>query len=211
MCVTLMVELDGKPEKLARRLLALERVALHFSLLSVADKPVKRHARSRAMLESMHDEAETPQAYQLSADERVACAEGLDAPFASAKRVKAVTAILLKLNAHELWENSESFVESVVSLEHVMPQTLDTTSWAEDWPDHAKSDKWLHMLGNFAVVNVKMNSKIKNGGFASKRDEFRKSPFPLTRKIADNVAWKEHDVIEAHNRLLALVKGVFDL
>jgi hypothetical protein len=211
-CIKLMVELADQPEKLERRLLALERVALYFLLLSQADKPVKRHARAQSMLASMHDEAEVPNAYKLSAEERASCAEGLNVPFDGTKRVSAAKAILGKLNAHELWKGSETAsVEAQVNLEHVMPQKPAKTSWTEDWPDPEKAGESLHMLGNLAIVNVKMNSKMGNGGFADKKEEFRKSPFPLTREIAGYHCWKEADLKKAHRRVLALANSVFDV
>ncbi|KAJ1481817.1 hypothetical protein T484DRAFT_1806007 [Baffinella frigidus] len=128
----------------------------------------------------------TPKAYKLATEERVACSEGLSAPFEGAKRVKVATAILLKLNAHENWQGSEtSAVESVVSLEHLLPQKPARASWEEAWPDVEKRGEWLHKLGNLAIVNRKMNAKMGNSGFANERGGFIKSPFPRTRAIAD--------------------------
>ena len=212
MCVTLLMQLEGNPEKLSDRLSALERVALFFSLLNVPVKPAKRHAAAQAMLSSMHDVERIPKAYKLATEERAACAEGLRAPFEGVKRVKVATAILVKLNAHENWEGSEtSGVESVVTLEHVLPQKPDKASWEEAWPDAEKRGEWLHRLGNLAIVNRKMNSKMNNGGFAAKKMEFKKSPFPRTRAIADHDSWEERDVKKAQRCVVELANSVFDV
>ena len=83
--------------------------------------------------------------------------------------------------------------------------------WAEDWPDDAKRKEFLHKLGNLAIVNVKMNPKLGNGGFIKKRGEFHMAPYPLTREIAAYGSWKEEDVRRAQRRLVALAKKRFHL
>ncbi|KAJ1480276.1 hypothetical protein T484DRAFT_1811291 [Baffinella frigidus] len=232
--IKLMEELGDQPEKLSQRLLALERIALSFVFKTVPQ--AERRNRVRVMLHSMHRDADIPQAFRLTAGEKRACMEGLNAPFVGPKLKSVATAILLKLNeSHEKFqcgmasqsktakpakrharagamgasmhdeaeisqvyqltaEERTSCLESVVSLEHVMPQKADETSWAEDWPDRDKRGEWLPMLGNLAILNRKMNSKMGNGDFATKKWEFEKSPYPLTREIADYVAWGEKDV-----------------
>ena len=106
MAVALLTTLEREPEKLARRLCGLERVALYFVLQSRAVVVSKRHARARAMLDSMRDDSEAPDAYSLSAGERLSCIERLKGSFEGVKGVRAAKAILLKLNAHELWSAS---------------------------------------------------------------------------------------------------------
>ena len=97
-----------------------------------------------------------------------------------------------------------------VSLEHVMPERpAEKSRWAEDWPDEAKREEVLHKLGNLAIVNVKMSSKLGNGGFIKKRGAFHMAPYPLTREIATYASWKEKDVRRAQTRLVALAKKRF--
>ena len=112
-CVMLMMELGDQPEKLTRRLIALEKVALCF-VLRAAVPAAERQARARAMMESMHREAEMPPAYRLTVEERRACVEGLNASFVGPKLVSVATAILLKLNAEENFEMLESTEDAVV-------------------------------------------------------------------------------------------------
>jgi hypothetical protein len=209
--VALLTTLEHEPAKLARRLCDLERVALYFVLQSRAVIVTKRHARARAMLDSMRDESETPDAYSLSADEKRSCIERLNGSFESTKEVRAAKAVLLKLNAHALWSASESTVEAQWELEHVMPKKL-TAKWKEDWPDLKKCEEWQHVLGNFAIVNATMNKKMGNQGFALKQEKFLESAFPLTQKIGrEHTKWGEEDVRENQERLVALAIEVFRL
>ncbi|KAJ1495599.1 hypothetical protein T484DRAFT_1762049 [Baffinella frigidus] len=199
------MELEDHLEHLARMLMALEPVALYFVLQSKAVRLEQRHARAQAMLASFGIwqnkdagimSSTIPDAYMLTAAERRSCVERLNVPFVGTRRVRIATAVLLKLNALENWESSQGVVESVVSLEHVMPQTMAATSWEADWPNAEKLEESLHLLGNLGVVNTRMNSKMGDSGFAIKKVEFAKSPYALTREIARYASWREQEVVK---------------
>ena len=229
-CVGLMMMVDD-PDNLSRMLKAVEPVVLYFALRSKAAPMAERQERAWAMMTSfgLCNEQKIPAAYSnqymLTPEERSSCLERLDALFIGTKRNIVATAVLLKLNSLMDWKCMESVVSltepcmvasrtppcMVVSLEHVLPQKADGTSWEADWPDLEERGEWCYMLGNLAIVHYKMNSKMGNGDFAKKKEEFRTSPFPLTREIAGFFSWEKKDVNKSQKKLRALAKRGFGL
>ena len=229
-CVGLMMMVDD-PENLSRMLKAAEPVVLYFALRSKAAPMAERQERAWAMMTSfgLCNEQKIPAAYSnqymLTPEERSSCLERLDALFIGTKRNIVATAVLLKLNSLMDWKCMESVVSltepcmvasrtppcMVASLEHVLPQKAAGTSWEADWPYPEERGEWCYMLGNLAIVHYKMNSKMGNGDFAKKKEEFRTSPFPLTREIAGFFSWEKKDVNKSQKKLRALAKKGFGL
>lgn len=79
-----------------------------------------------------------------------------------------------------------------VNLEHVLPQTL-TEVWEKSWgADEARA--YQKRLGNLALMSSKTNSSVGNDSFESKRDEYSKSQFVLTKSIAEFKKWDKQSI-----------------
>ena len=61
-------------------------------------------------------------------------------------------------------------IEATLQLEHVLPQKYATVAaWTRKW-DTDSAGEWMHRLGNLALLNQKVNAKISNGPFETKKD-----------------------------------------
>mmetsp|Transcript_59873 Transcript_59873/g.117438 ORF Transcript_59873/g.117438 Transcript_59873/m.117438 type:complete len:602 (+) Transcript_59873:129-1934(+) len=211
----LMKIADNEPLFTAEELLKrLERVAVWMVLAK--PKIQQRLHRCFNIIKCLDEPDELDKALKLTFDEKKQIRTELDTnPFGSkpAGR-KVLTAILARLNGHELSRTSECRIipfTSTLHLEHVLPQKSDTESWREEWQCPAEREEWLHRLGNLALLNGKVNSKISNGSFASKQRHLLDSPYPLTKRIGKSPKWDREEVEINHRELMDLAIDVWGL
>lgn len=96
-------------------------------------------------------------------------------------------------------------VRSKGTIEHLMPQ-----GWRKHWPadltdeQEAARDHTVQQLGNLTLVTQKLNSKVNNGSWSTKREHFLNYDDVLITKDAMNIApidWNE-STIERRTALL---------
>lgn len=108
----------------------------------------------------------------------------------------------------ENFDNRESDIERlidewVLTIEHIMPQTL-THSWLEELWDNAKEiqEKYLHTLWNITLTGY--NSKLSNKSFADKKTMekgFNDSPLYLNQYLKSLDNWNEEIIINRYKLL----------
>lgn len=82
-----------------------------------------------------------------------------------------------------------------VSIEHVLPQTVEGASeWASLFPTAADREAWTHRLANLVFLTRSINSRASNWGFERKKVDYfmtkdRRSPFPITQTVLDAPDW----------------------
>jgi uncharacterized protein with ParB-like and HNH nuclease domain len=88
---------------------------------------------------------------------------------------------------------------TVINLEHIMPQTLNN-----DWSyiDIQDIDSHLNRIGNLILMQADKNSKIGNLSFKEKIKVYKRSSFLLTSQIAELEKW-DIEEIENRQKLLA--------
>ncbi|HLO67156.1 MAG TPA: DUF262 domain-containing protein [Holophaga sp.] len=79
-----------------------------------------------------------------------------------------------------------------VNLEHVLPLT-PSAEWQRNW---TAEDIKFHQrrLGNLALMSSKANSTAGNDSFAVKKEEYKKSKFELTKRIAEETLWTKAEI-----------------
>jgi hypothetical protein len=127
---------------------------------------------------------------------------------------KIAKAILERVNEFELVKSSQGRInpiEATLQLEHVLPQKYDTVeAWTRKW-DTDSAGEWMHRLGNLALLNQKVNAKISNGPFETKKDHLAHSPYPLTRQMAKHTFWDLKAVKSHHETVISLAILIWDL
>jgi hypothetical protein len=151
----------------------------------------------------------------LSPSERKEACELLDSfQFGINANVAIAKAVLERLNGHAM-EPNQSRVRATPGtqqLEHVLPKAYSgVLSWKTDWQEEETAEKWLPKLGNLALLNQRTNVKISNDPFENKKVELKKSPYPLTKDIADEPHWVPETVEERHKKLIELAVAVWEL
>lgn len=88
-----------------------------------------------------------------------------------------------------------------VNLEHVLPQTLGSA-----WP-HISADEHsalVKRLGNLALMSKRLNSKIANSDFATKKPYFAGSKITLTQELANRNQWTVVEIDDRQRELADL-------
>ena len=85
-----------------------------------------------------------------------------------------------------------------VTVEHLLPQTRSAW-WTEYLGGNDAADKiyekYLNCIGNLAPISKGYNSKISNRPWAEKIVNLKSVQFAVTSETADNVEWKEEDIV----------------
>jgi Protein of unknown function (DUF1524) len=74
------------------------------------------------------------------------------------------------MKLHEALSAGGASYDELVSIEHVLPQTVDEKSeWATLFPDEAQRAEWTHRLANLVFLTRRINTRASSG--ADKRRE----------------------------------------
>lgn len=89
-----------------------------------------------------------------------------------------------------------------VHVEHIYPQTPD----GQKWDNHSAM---INRLGNLTLLGKRLNTSIKNAGFATKKEKgYTGSDILITKELLDLNAW---DTAAIDERQRELSKWVFDI
>ncbi len=103
----------------------------------------------------------------------------------------------------ESFNHPEEVILSNLSVEHILPETLDADWQAylgKEW--ETTYDKYVHTLGNLTLIAPSPNSSLQNELFAKKKiDWYLRSNVSLTKELCQNSDWKEKEIIERGNIL----------
>lgn len=109
------------------------------------------------------------------------------------------------------------FEPSVLTIEHVLPQTVDPSSeWASKWPDNLVRAEWLNRIANLLPLTRKKNSEAQNYDFNKKKEVYFKgkngtSTYPLTTQVLGTTEWTVEVVKARQEKLLNAFSEKWDL
>ncbi|QJD80161.1 DUF262 domain-containing protein [Spirosoma rhododendri] len=111
--------------------------------------------------------------------------------------------ILSNINTHLF------FSKNSASLEHLMPQKVEGTSWDIEKDSHSE---WLHRIGNVVLVDRRKNASLSNSPYSTKRQKFQ-GAFEA-RANTNHVFFKYNDwnidnIKSNHNRIVSLLKEYY--
>jgi hypothetical protein len=107
--------------------------------------------------------------------------------------------------------------DELVSIEHVLPQTVDEESqWAELFPEEAQRAEWTHRLANLVFLTRRINTRASNWDFERKKKEYftskdGTSPFPLTQGVLQTEKWTVDHLTSRQDALLGTLCKVWQL
>jgi hypothetical protein len=174
-------------------LIDLERVA--YSLFVTRTDVNGRIARFAGVMDEFEPRpgrSSVPVGLTLTHEEQRQFVDALSGPLYRQSRV--CKPVLQRLD-EALSSGGAAYDEFVVSIEHVLPQTVDAGSeWAELFPDDAERDRWTHRLANLVFLTRRINTRASNWTFVKKKTEYFNgkdgtSPFPLTQGVQDADVW----------------------
>jgi hypothetical protein len=91
--------------------------------------------------------------------------------------------------------------KSAINLEHVLPEKPEG-----NWPQFTDEQVKLYYkrIGNLCLMRAGDNSAAKSAPFAIKKPIFAKSPYILTKQIADATEWVWEDIVARQKTLAAI-------
>lgn len=194
----------------------LER--LGYSMLVRKSGVNERIERFSSLTSAVEEEQDLPAAaspLQLTPQEQYETYTALNGPLYDTHSPRALAILLLRLD-RLMSDVSASYQHDVVSVEHVLPQRPSPNSLWLSWvPDVQTHQRWVHRLGNLALLSRRKNSAASNYEFEKKKAAyFTKGgvcSFALTTQVLQHGSWTEEvmqnrqdgmlKALEAHWRL----------
>lgn len=189
----------------AQFLVDLERTAYYlFVTRADVNARIIRFAAVMDHLQPREGRAVPAEGLALTSKEQQEFAAALDGPLYRSSRV--FRPVLQRLD-ESLTSGGAEYDEPVVSIEHVLPQTVEEGSeWARLFPDPEEREGWTHRLANLVLLTRRINTQASNWSFVRKKTEyfngkFGMSPFPLTQGVQHCETWGP-DILRDRQRKL---------
>lgn len=115
--------------------------------------------------------------------------------------------LVLRLDSF-LADGAASYDSKVLTIEHVLPQTVEAGSeWEENWPDEAIRKHWVHKIANLVPLTQQRNSSARNFDFDKKKTAYfggRKgvSSYVMTTQVLNTPEWTPDVVTKRQDALL---------
>src|ERR1700674_1874027 len=92
---------------------------------------------------------------------------------------------------------------STINLEHVLPEKTEG-----NWPEFSEEQVKLYYkrVGNLCLMRASDNSASKSSDFKTKKPIFAKSPYVLTKQIADAADWTAAEISARQKTLAGIAK-----
>lgn len=203
---------EADPASLAIHLQKLERLAASMLIRRAYATP--RATRYANLIRSLEAGLglESPE-YELSDLERIEVLRQLQAPIYEMAPVRKY--VLLRLN--EMVASAPvTYSPSIVSVEHVLPQTPgEDSQWAVDFTEDQRR-LWLHRLANLVLLDKRKNSEAQNYNFHTKKEKYFKSasgvtPFSLTMDVIASEAWTVQTLEARQARLIRTLAKIWEI
>ncbi|MDP3029296.1 MAG: DUF262 domain-containing HNH endonuclease family protein [Deltaproteobacteria bacterium] len=203
------------PDKLRHFFTDLERLAAGLMILRAdINNRIERYGRLLTAIEEDADLYNPNSPLQLTPDEASQIMRTLNGDLYLIKRIRQY--VLLRLDS-ALAQGEASYDYPIITVEHVLPQNPNKGSvWLEWFPNEEERAKYVHCIGNLALLSRKKNAEAQNYDFDKKKKKYFAtskgiSPFVLTTQVLQKIEWT-HDVINQRQKeLLQKLKSLWRL
>lgn len=195
----------------------LERLAAMMLLCgeNINDR-ISRYAKILTELDKPKDSLDNPlSSIELEEDEQsrfINVIQGDVYQMASQRR----NYLILRLDSF-IAGREASYKSDVLTIEHVLPQTVHSNSeWAMWWHDEKLLNDWIHKLANLLPLNKRRNSAAQNYDFAVKKEKYfmgteNVSTYALTTQVLNKDMWAPKDVEKRQEALIKVLKDNWQL
>ena len=125
--------------------------------------------------------------------------------------------VMLRLDSF-VSDHSATYTPSVLTIEHVLPQTPKANSeWLRWWPNEDERKSWTHRVANLVPLPRQKNSEAQNFEFSKKKDLYFKSRktgttvYALTTQVLNEKEWTPEVLKKRQEMLLGKLKECWDL
>jgi hypothetical protein len=201
------------PEKVDRFFRDLDRLASSMQIRGLYVNPrIERYGKILDAIDNDEDLYAADSPLQLASDEVAATRTALDGPIYQQGSAKYV---LLRLD-DTLSSGGATYDYPLISVEHVLPQSMDPNSdWVKEFDD-TTHDSWVHRLGNLVLLTRRKNSQAQNYDFAVKKEKYFSttggvSPFALTTQVLQTPDWTVDRLQNRQSKLLGILSELWRL
>lgn len=192
-----------QPDKLVQFFTDLERLAASLMIRRAdINERVERYGQLLTAIEADSDLYRSSSPLQLTAEEAKQTSDTLHGDVYLMKRIRQY--VLLRLDS-ALSQGEASYDYPVITVEHVLPQNPSANSvWVQWFPNPAERERYVHRIGNLALLSRRKNAQAQNYDFARKKEKYFAtdkgvSPFAITTQIIQKSEWTPQ-VIEHRQR-----------
>jgi hypothetical protein len=203
----------NEPEKIGLFLRDLDRLASSMQVRGLYVNPrIERYGKILDAIDQDEDLHENDSPLQLALDEIVETKTALDGPIYQRGSARYV---LLRLD-DAISSGGATYDYPLISVEHVLPQTMDPNSaWTAEF-DMDTHDSWVHRLGNLVLLTRRKNSQAQNYEFEVKKERYFStaggvSPFGLTTQVLQAPDWTVERLQQRQAELLGVLSNLWRL
>lgn len=204
------------PEYVAWFFRRLERLAayMHICALYVNER-IERYNEVIKALERGHSFESPVRAVELTDEEKERMRKALSGNIYELTPRRR-NYLILRLDAF-LSDGAASYDPNVLTIEHVLPQTVDPGSeWASVWPDEQSRKDWVHKLANLVPLNRRRNSQAQNYDFERKKTAYFSgkkgvSSYALTTQVLKSSEWTLEHLADRQRELLDVLEENWEL
>jgi hypothetical protein len=195
-------------------LIALERLAyfLFVTRVGVNDR-IARFSAVMDEFEPRQGKEKLTSGLSLSDSEQHQFVRVLSGPLYQISRV--CKPVMQRLD--EALSSGGASYDELVSIEHVLPQTIDDGSeWALLFPDEQERSDWTHRLANLVFLTHRINTRASNWDFERKKREYfassdGSSPFVITQGVLQTQKWTPEHLCVRQKQLVEKLCEVWQL
>ncbi|WP_298530273.1 DUF262 domain-containing HNH endonuclease family protein [uncultured Ruminococcus sp.] len=195
----------------------LERLASYMRMTSFdINHRIERYARLISDLQDENDDSIYGESIELSASEQNEFISELNSDIYKMTGAKR-NYLILRLDAF-LSDGAASYKSNVLSIEHVLPQTVSLGSeWDKTWTDVDDRSYWLNKIGNLIPLTKRHNSKAQNYDFKTKKEKYFKNTdagvtsYALATDVLNYDEWTPDIVKARQKKLIDAYKKGWDL
>ncbi|HKX10212.1 MAG TPA: DUF262 domain-containing protein [Stellaceae bacterium] len=201
------VRYQGSSEAMGRFFCDLERLAYALLITRTGiNERIDRFSRLTNSVEQGDDLYADLSPLQLTGAEQNRTYEVLSGAIYETLSARARSAVLLRLDAL-LSGGGATYDYQTITVEHVLPQNPhEGSDWLVWFQDPAVREKFVHTLGNLALLTRKKNSAASNYDFERKKTAYFAqggvSPFVITTQVLQHTTWTPAIVGERQEELL---------
>jgi len=203
------------PSELLKFLTDLERLAAGL-MIKRADinERIERYALLLSAIDNKVDLYAPDSPLQLTPDEQKQIVEVLNGDLYLIARIRQY--VLLRLDT-ALSAGGAIYDRPIISVEHVLPQNPSKDSvWLQWFPIPAEREKYVHRIGNLALLSRRKNAQAQNYDFATKKEKYFQtpdgiSPFALTTQVLKYDSWTPAIIDERQKEQIQKLKAVWNL
>jgi hypothetical protein len=205
---------SGENKSVADFIIHLERLAYFlFVTRSDINDRIARFAAVMDEFDPRQNQKVPAIGLALTDSEQGEFIEALEGPLYRKSRV--CKPVLQRLD--EALSSGGASYDVLVSIEHVLPQTVDEGSeWAMLFPDEGERREWTHRLANLVFLTHRINIRASNWDFDKKKKEYfsssdGSSPFVITQGVLQSEKWTPEYLAERQTKLLEKLRAIWQL